>query len=228
MIRAPGRMTTALLGLAVGACAGPPDVPLHPTWSDVEPILQGECNHCHGATARMTGALGPAAYRFDFYDVTDAVCGEAAAAMDFTALAAASASLIKADVTPHGVRAKMPPAPGPSLHDWERETLQRWADDPVKGPPPPGNRAPSIRVNHLPQAVSGRLAFIATVDDADADSVVGVIKFGPMIYKMDHPGSYAVALDMTDVPAGPQRLSAVLCDGWFNITYDLGPITVMK
>jgi hypothetical protein len=210
------------------ACQAPPQAPEHPTWADVQPILQGQCNHCHGATARTTGSIGAATYRFDFFDVDDAVCGEAAVAMELPALASASAKLIKTDITPptYG-RPRMPPAPAEVLHDWELETISRWADQPVKGPPPPGNRRPRIQVNRLEStAVQGQLSFIATVDDPDADSVIGVIQIGDRVFKMDHPGTFAVKLDLTGMPAGTQRLGAVLCDGWGNAAYDLGPVQV--
>jgi hypothetical protein len=221
------RSTWLLAGISMmGACQGAPEAPLHPTWADVQPILQGQCNHCHGATARTTGSIGPAAYRFDFYDMTDEVCGDAAAAMDYPALAKDSASLMKADL--RGVRPKMPPAPAPELHDWERDTLLRWADAPVKGPPPEGNRRPRIHVNRLPSTVGPRLSFIAQVEDPDADSVIGLIRFGDQLFKMDHPGAYQVDFDMSSVPRGTQRLTAILCDGWANATYDLGPIEVAK
>jgi hypothetical protein len=210
-------------------CQGPPQVPTSPTWADVAPILQGECNHCHGATAMVTGSMGPATYRFDFYDMSDALCGDAAAAMDVPALAAAAAKLIKTDISSSGGgRPRMPPAPGPVLESWERETLQRWADQPIKGPLPAGNRRPRIEVNRLPATAKSQLAFIATIDDPDADSVIGVVKFGDLSFKMDHPGSFAVRFDLTGMAAGPQQLTAVLCDGWGNTAIDLGPISVQK
>jgi hypothetical protein len=210
------------------ACQAPPEAPAHPTWADVAPILQGECNHCHGATARTTGSLGAAVYRFDFFDMNDTVCGEAAAAMELPALAFASAKLIKTDTTvPSYGRPRMPPAPAAVLQDWERETLARWADQPVKGPPPTGNRRPRIDVNRLdPSAAKGQLSFIATVDDPDADSVIGVVQVGDRVFKMDHAGTFSVKLDLTGMPAGAQRLSAVLCDGWGNTAIDLGPIQI--
>ena len=217
----------ALSVLLASACEGPPAVPVQPTWADVAPILQGECNHCHGATARTTGSIGPATYRFDFFDMTDAVCGDAAAAMDVPALAAASAAQIAAAITPAaGGRPKMPPAPGAVLHDWQRETLRRWADSPVKGPPPAGNRRPRIRVNRLAAVAKAEVAFVATLEDPDNDSVVAVIQLDTMVIKLDHPGTFAVRFGLTDTPVGVHRLSAVLCDGWGSVGYDLGPIRV--
>jgi hypothetical protein len=210
----------------LAACQGTPEAPAHPTWADVQPILEGNCNHCHGATAAVTGSKGPAVYRFDFFDMNDDVCGDASKAMTTQALAAASAALMKSDLG--GGRPKMPPAPASPLHDWERETILRWVTQPVKGPPPGANRRPRIRVTNLPATVSTRLQFFAVVDDPDGDSVVGLVSFGGATFGMDHPGSFAVDIDMTQVPNGMQRLTATLCDGWASTTYDLGPIAVSK
>ena len=52
-------MKRSLVLLAL-ACDGSPAPVAQPTWADVEPILRVHCNHCHGATAAQTGALGPA------------------------------------------------------------------------------------------------------------------------------------------------------------------------
>ena len=159
--------------------------------------------------------------------MSDAVCGDAALAMDVPALAAASAALMKTAITPVGnSRPKMPPAPGPVLQDWQRETIQRWADAPVKGPPPPGNRRPRIRVNRLPAAAATQVTFVATLEDPDNDSVIGVIQLGDQIVKLDHPGTFAIRFGVTGMAAGVHRLNAVLCDGWGSVGYDLGPIRV--
>jgi hypothetical protein len=209
----------------LGACSPPPSVPANPTWSDVAPILNGECVSCHGSTAPATGG----GYRLDFFDMTPEVCGEAAQALGAaTLLAAGAAPLIKSDVSlpPTGDRARMPPAPAPVLTDWERKALQRWTTTPSKGPPPEGNRPPVIDVGQLPAVVDQRLQFSAVAADPDGDSVVGVLKIANLLYAMNRPGAFAVDLDSSTWPSGTERLSAVLCDGWSSVTYDLGPVRV--
>src|SRR5581483_3833332 len=67
----------ALAGAALPACGGP-DVPEHPTWANVEPIVRAQCSSCHGASAAITGG----GTRFDFYDMTADLCGDAVQAMD--------------------------------------------------------------------------------------------------------------------------------------------------
>ena len=210
--------------LAVGGCGGEPSVPEHPTWADVQPIIKGECSQCHGATASVNGF----GYRLDFYDMTMDSCGEAALALPGGVLAGAAAPSILTDVTPahDNGRARMPPAPGPGLHGWERDTLLRWAAGPIKGPPPASNQAPTIQVTGLPTVVNDRLHFSAFVQDADGDEVVGLLKIAGAVFAMPSSGSFDVVIPSSGWTAGTQRLSAVLCDGWASASYDLGPINV--
>jgi hypothetical protein len=214
------------LALAGGACtmqAGAPPVAAQPTWADVEPIVDGECSSCHGSTADADG-LG---YRLDFFDMTQDTCGDAAAALGDAPLAGAWSMKIGQDVTPSvDGHAKMPPLPGTPLADWERETLQRWASQPVKGPPPAGNHAPFIQVSQMPSTVDKELDFTAVLDDADGDSVVGAIEIADVRYLMNRSGSFGVAIDSSGWPTGTQRMKAVLCDGWQSVTVDLGPIQI--
>src|SRR5262245_60918622 len=177
----------AVLTLAP-ACA--PSVPVQPSWADVEPILRGNCTHCHGANAAAGGDV-----RFDFFDVSAGMCGDAALALqapgeEAPKLAHGWAPLIAAAVTPSsGGRARMPPAPAPALADWERETLLSWARDPVLGAAP-RNRPPEIVIaSALPSAVDDMLAFTIVVDDPDGESVVGVVRIGDQTRALDGPGS---------------------------------------
>lgn len=211
----------------VGAgCSEGQSVPAQPTWADVEPILHGECSQCHGSTAAVTGF----GYRLDFFDMTADVCGEAARAIPQPGviLGGAAASLIYDDVTwpQDGSQPRMPPAPGPPLYDWERQTLQRWTVQPVKGPPPKNNHVPTIQMNGLPSTIDRRLTFTTLLSDVDGDEVIGVIEVGDQIFAMNRSGTFAAELDTSSWPVGPQRLTAVLCDGWTSVSYDLGPVNV--
>jgi hypothetical protein len=215
----------ALAGLGAIGCGGPPSVPQHPTWADVAPIMHGECASCHGSTAAATGG----GYRLDFFDMTPAVCGAAAQALNGGALfAGSSADKIKEDVTPPptGDRPRMPPAPGPVLESWQREMLQRWTSEPSKGPPPAGNRAPVIQVGGLPATADATLAFTAVVTDPDGEPAIGVLEIANVLFAMNRSGSFSVALNTSAWSAGTQRLRATLCDGWQNASYDLGPIEI--
>jgi hypothetical protein len=215
----------ALAFPSVSACTPPPSVSADPTWADVEPVLRGECVGCHGSSAPITGG----GYRLDFFDMTSGVCGAAAQALaPNTLLAGAAAPFIRVDVTSpsNGDRPRMPPAPAPALEGWERVTLQRWAMQPSKGPPPEGNRLPNINVGALPRNVNGHLQFTAVTADPDDDPVIGVLQIGGSTFLMNRSGAFSIDLDTSGWISGTQRLSAVLCDGWASVTYDLGPIQV--
>jgi hypothetical protein len=230
-MRRPSLLGSSLPLLLVGlaACEGPPDTPAAPTWAHVEPILRAQCNHCHGATARETGAAGSIVYRFDFFDVDDGSCGEAAQAMSAPGLARGWAKAIKMDVTPTaGHRPRMPPAPAPPLDGWERETLQRWGDRPEKGAAPARNRKPGLRVRRLPAVAGDRLSFDLVLEDPDGEPVIGVLKIGADTLKMDRPGAFGVELDTSAWPAGARKVTAVLCDGWGATTVDVGQVEIRR
>jgi hypothetical protein len=236
LIRGP--LGWALLAVGVG-CGAPGSVPADPTWADVAPILRGECGNCHGWTAaqRPADAAGVrpqdtgGGFRFDFFDVTADVCGDAALALDSTVTLAGSplATLqIQTDVVPqNGARwPRMPPQPSSGLPSWELQTIERWAADPVKGPPPAGNHLPTVAVSQLPATANSQLAFTAIIDDPDGDPLLGVIELGDVAFLMNRQGAFAVGFDVSDFPAGTVHPIAVVCDGWARSTTDLGPLEI--
>ena len=226
------------LGVAAG-CGAPGNAPAHPTWADVSPVLRGECVSCHGWTAsdRPADAAGVhpqntgGSIRLDFYDVTVETCGDAARALDPSVSLAGSplATLqIKGDIAPRpgAPWPRMPPQPSPALPSWELETIARWTADPVKGPPPAGNRPPTISVSQLPSVADGVLAFTAVLEDPDGDGALGAIEVGDVAFLMNRGGSFAVRLDSSAWEAGTVHPIAVVCDGWTSATIDLGPIEI--
>jgi hypothetical protein len=224
-------MLTLVCGLLGAACQSTPEVPDRPTWADVEPILRGNCTGCHGATAAITGSgPGMSPYRLDFYDMTAATCGEAAAALAGQTLAHGWATLIAADLTSPGSgwRPRMPPAPGPQLLDWERETVVRWATqtDPPRGEPHRDNRRPDIQLEAASGAADQRLAFTAVISDADGEAVVGSLEVGDLRLFTDHAGAFGADIDTSSWTAGLYPIRAVLCDGWDDVTYDLGTVLI--
>ncbi len=236
--RPPVKLALALLVASAG-CGGAGVAPAHPTWADVAPILRGECGSCHGWTAsdRPPDAAGVrppntgGSLRFDFYDVTTDVCGDAALALDQTSTLAGAAGVglqIESDVvTASGARwPRMPPQPSPAMPGWQVETLTRWAAQPVKGPPPPGNRPPTIAVGQFPSAANAQLGFTAIIDDPDGDSVLGVVELNGLAFLMNRPGAFAVEFDSSSWAAGSVHPIAILCDGWSQIAYDLGPVQI--
>jgi hypothetical protein len=210
-----------LLGALLAGCDTA--VPEAPTWADVEPILRGNCTHCHGANAAAGGGV-----RLDFFEMTEQICGEAARALGAPELAHGYAPLIEAAVTPvGGGRARMPPAPAPGLADWERETLVRWARDPRLGAPH-DNRAPGVTVVGAPaSAVDDRLDLTIVVDDPDGESVVGLVALGAEIRRLDGPGSFRITVATASWPPRRYRATAQLCDGWAEASYELPEIVVV-
>jgi len=211
------------LVLASTAC-GPDEPPAHPDWATVQPILRAECSGCHGATAGATGS----GYRFDFYDMTDEPCGEAAAPLVGTKLAHAQANDIALAITTTdpNVRPSMPPVPAPYLSDNEWLTILRWTANPIKGDKPENNRPPHITVDGTPTAADQTLSVNIVVTDPEGDPVVGVLKTGNQVEKMDHAGAFATQYDTSSWPAGAIVMSAVLCDGWSKVSVDLLEITI--
>ena len=45
-------------------------------------------------------------------------------------------------------------------------------------------------------------------------------------FLMNRTGSFAVDFDSSSWPAGPQDVTAVLCDGWTNTRIDLGTVQI--
>jgi hypothetical protein len=221
-----------VLGLLAAACELSPRAPQEPTWADVEPILRAQCNHCHGSTARRTASKGALVYRLDFYDVTEASCGEAAEAMEGTSgegMARGWASLIKESITPSaGGRARMPPAPTSPLADWERKTLLRWAEQPfpTRGLPPAGNGRPHISLR-APRFANGKLPIHVVVEDPDGEAVVGVVKVGSVTLRMDRAGAFSATVDTSEWPEGRYPINAVVCDGWGSSALRLGVVDVL-
>ena len=130
--------------------------------------------------------------RLDFYDVTPEVCGDAVLALDPSWVLAGSptaAAQIEGDVVPQtGARwPRMPPQPqpGPFPGLGVEIPLSRWASQPTKGPPPAGNRPPTIAVSQFPARADTQLAFTAILDDPDADSALGVVEVEGLAFPMN-------------------------------------------
>ncbi|MES1165010.1 MAG: hypothetical protein ABUR63_04590 [Verrucomicrobiota bacterium] len=212
------------MGVALAGCGGP-EVPQNPTWMDVEPILKGECLHCHGSSAKTMGS----GYRFDFYEMTSEVCGAAADALGAdTPMAKSLAGLIAtAIVSPDGIeRPRMPPLPAEYLHDWEWQTILRWVDRPQRGIPRTGNNPPRILVDGIPAKADKTLDVTVVVEDPDGDPVVGVLKIGSETYKMDRSGSFSTRTTTAAWEPGDHGISASLCDGSASVSFALGTVAV--
>ncbi len=222
----------AAIALAAGlGCI--PEAPEHPTWANVQPVLAGECTHCHGANAdRLDDTRTGGGFRLDFYDMKMDVCGEATQVLgEGKRLAFEQAGKIWESITTTAdrpdARPLMPPPPAPYLADWEWRTIQRWvADGAPKGELPPGNRPARFRLYHDSGPADQTLDITAVIEDPDGDPIVGVLLFGDARLNMDHGGAYSATLDTSSWEAGERPITAVLCDGWSNVSYAVGTLTV--
>jgi hypothetical protein len=220
----------ALLGAISVNCAPAPRVPERPTWADVEPILRAECTSCHGGSAAVSGSSSGISYRLDLYDMTRDACGDAALPTEGLRFAAAAAPQIAADITSDAasIRPRMPPEPSPWLADWEWQTLLRWASAPVKGPRPPGDRAPIIRVTSPTRVVKKHFILSVVLEDPDGEAAVGVVTIGDgqVTLRMDRPGAFAIEIDASQWGLGPVKVQGQACDGWTRPTFDLGKFII--
>jgi hypothetical protein len=147
------------------------------------------------------------------------VCGDAAQAIGTNVILAGSplaTSQIAMDIVPQGGAAwpKMPPQPSPALPDWQLGALERWAAQPMTVQAPPNNRPPELTVEGYPTTAGNQLAFTVILDDPDDDAAIGIIKVNGFGFLMNRTGSFAVNFDSSKWPAGPQEVTATLCDGW--------------
>jgi hypothetical protein len=206
------------------ATCGSDEAPESPTWAQVEPILRAECGHCHGASASVTGA----GFRFDFYDMTSAICGDAAAVLADVGLAQALSDSIARAITSAdpNVRPIMPPLPAPYLSEKEWLTILRWTASPMKGDKPENNHAPWISVAGTSATADDTLDVNVVVHDPEGDPVVGVVRVGGQVGRMDRSGAFSARYDTSSWPAGPTVLRAELCDGWSRVSADLLTITI--
>src|SRR5262249_2139217 len=144
------RTTGWILALvtAAAACSNA-TAPANPTWADdVQPIIQGNCSHCHGSSAKANGMN----FRFDICDAAAFIDTGVTLPPSAGASNMVMAALIKNEITPHeGERAFMPPPPASPLPDFERDTLINWVAKHECG-----NR----KGNHKPKAkLVGKLDF---------------------------------------------------------------------
>jgi hypothetical protein len=208
----PALVTLAALA---GAC-GPHVPPTRPSWDqDVFPLLQGTCNHCHGATVG-TGP-GPVS-RLDLCDLASfkARGFGSSYALDVGFLFGGEAlgANMRNYVRPSdaGARPLMPPPPAAPLTDYQYRLLETWI----------GYGAPDCRKqvgNHLPRATvvappkqeGDKLMVEVEVVDPDGDQVLGKVKVGGV--ERDISGTGRRRLDVTGASA-QDAVSFDLYDGY--------------
>lgn len=218
----------SLVGLTFGglwACGGP-TAPAHPTWADVQPIVAGQCVHCHGSTSNLHGG----GFRLDFYDMSEDLCGDAAQVIGANApLAKAHAPRIINALSGDAGNGRplMPPPPAPYVEGWQWTTLLRWWQDGApKGDLPPDNHPATLSLYHSAATVDRTWQLTALVDDADGDPVVGVLRVGDVSLPMDRAGSFGATLDTSGWADGNYVVTATLCDGWSKVDATVATLEV--
>jgi hypothetical protein len=198
---------------ALGACTAEAPVPAKPTWVDVEPILRGNCFHCHGGGGRPTNdAAAPAgALRWDFYDPSEATQATMGT-FDTTAAKVHILIFLSPDTSPTTPNLfgynYMPPPPGDKLTDREMQVLKGWAASGY----PKGTRTN----NHRPTVVwLDKPNSIEVVDD-DLDPVLGTLTCGSTTIILVRSGGWP----MNGMTA---PCTAKLYDGFESNTVTLNP-----
>jgi hypothetical protein len=164
------KTTTIILAAALlgAACESEPPAPAMPTWvDDVEPIVHGNCFHCHGSNH-----IDPTALRWDFYELNAMATGFGIDPAEFAVvppgLPGARSHVILwipyINLTNDG---RMPPPPGPPLRPREIQVIKNW----MAAGTPRGMRAN----NNKPSAAWLARPSTINVADADGEQVLGKV-----------------------------------------------------
>jgi hypothetical protein len=200
-------LTSLVMLYALAGCEGPPPVPNAPTWvDDVEPILRGNCFHCHGSAANPTITQ----LRWDFYfNPTDPKLTTLGIGTD-DGFAPFPAESLKFPLYTRNMAAAsiMPPPPALPLSDRDYQVLKKYASPTA----PRGMRANNAK----PTAAWVVPGSSYVVSDADLEQVVGTIQCGGgQMVKVLSTGRH-------DVPQGSQRPCTLsLYDGQDLVTVTL-------
>lgn len=206
-MRSNGAVSIAVLAAAVlaAACGAEEPVPATPTWvEDVEPIVRGQCSHCHGATAKSfarADALSPTRR-----DVYDAMAFDEFGPFDPAVQGAKDWATLVPFVefkTPN----RMPPPPATPLSEREIKVLKRWFE---KGAPR-GMRARNAKPA-VSWIVKGKTFEVA---DGDGEQVLGKITCGAATGQILHAGAQGLPMGATSpcmvvLHDGQDRVTAAL------------------
>lgn len=223
------------LAVLVSACA--PELPSTPSFqTDILPALAGNCVRCHGVPP-IGGA--PAYFRLDAYETV--VLREATLAPEDPACTASprdprcdesvlyGAADLAISIALRSADEERPMPPRFPLDGHQIDLLERWAEEPGRGPARPGNRPPRAALAQVTQAPA-RVDLVVLVDDDDGDLASGVLRARragqDLVIGLLHAGRATVAWDTAGVPAGIYQLVARLDDGAAAHEQALGALTI--
>jgi hypothetical protein len=208
-----------LVGL-ICACGVQRPAPDEPTWvDDVQPILQANCFHCHGASFDSKAGR----YRWDVYDLSDPryldvgfmVVEETTPDSVSTvpvrtfmgALDAGHYRFILDFVSPDATdQTRMPPPPATRLSARDVAVLKNWGVGPHMFQP--GSHQP----NHPPAISWVQPGRVVAVSDEDGDQVLGKLDCGGREVLLPRSGSH----ELPEGVSGP--CTGKLFDGWDAVT----------
>ncbi len=168
----------AVLALvSASACGGEDPVPASPNWvDDVEPILRGNCFHCHGAGPRPDADAG----RWDIFDsTTQDRFGALASGLDPVAKARRVVIYGRASAN----MPPMPPLPATRLSARDLDVLKNWSELETAQR---GKRTP----NSLPTAAWLTKGVSYLVTDGDHEQVLGKLTCGADEEHIRHSGAH--------------------------------------
>jgi hypothetical protein len=223
---------TLALCLGAAACDAADPVPAKPTWvNDVEPIMRGNCFHCHGVAANYPVLQ---TYRWDFYSVAVRaadpadpsktiyvpdpkmieVFGEADAKMFVpaftTALGAKDGTHFTSVIvyaTNPDVNIRMPPPPASPLADRDVQVIKNWMATGFERGVRMMNKAPTADWLSRPKTI--------VVSDGDHEQVLGKLTCGSA-------SAIILSSGMTKLPDGWQPpCMARLFDGQDAVNVNL-------
>jgi hypothetical protein len=186
--------TLAAVSLTLTFGCAAPIAPDKPSWDvDVEPIIKGNCSHCHGELASQ---IAPA-YRIDVCDPAPLKDG---AGIDGLVTGAAVVSgTIVMTITDPGLPSRMPPAPALPLSDYDITVLKNWAKVVTDSGVQTACKKQSS--NHDPKArlITTRwdgddLWATIEVSDSDGDQVFTKVKAGSASYDLLSAGRREIKL----------------------------------
>ncbi len=208
-----------------------PEAPVSPSFQqDVLPIMAANCVRCHGFPA-IGGA--PPEFRLDSFGdvtVTDGEPAVGCGSVEVGTQLVICGSATYAPLIPARLRGEDRPMPPRfPLDEYERETLENWAADPIRGMPRANNALPTIVVDDIVQ--TGALVTLqARVTDLDGDLVTGTVHAlvaeRERVIGSVRSGVLQLAWDTTTIPAGAYPLVAQLDDGAEVHVTNLGTITI--
>jgi hypothetical protein len=214
------RPAILVVALVVGACGVERPAPEEPTWvDDVQPILQANCFHCHGASFDSKEGR----YRWDVYDLSDAryqqvgfmvveeTTPDSVSTIPVrTFLGASDAGhyriildFVSADANED---IRMPPPPASRLSARDVAVLRNWSTEAQKFQS--GNHQP----NHPPEIAWLEPGRSVVVSDADGDQVLGRLECGGQPVLLPRSGGHELP------PGVVAPCTGALFDGWDAIT----------